>query len=348
MPSTHRQLIFAPRPGATTFSPELFELREAPIPKVQDGQVLIRNLVISADPAQVGWLMSATRYAPKVNAGEVMRAWSAGHVVESRHPRFSVGDRVWGTLGCQDYALSDGTGLIPLSQIPADIALSLPLGIAGINGITAHLGIVDVCRTRAEELVVVSTAAGATGSAAVQIARNLGARVIGIAGGANKCRFVRDVLGAADCIDYKSEDVKARLTALCPEGVNVYFDNVGGRTLDAVLANIAHGGRIALCGATAQYAGECASANFGQILRHALTVQGIVMYEHAARFQAISHGLFAGLRSGQLHAHEDLAFGLENVPSALLRLFQGHNLGKQLVVLDGAAQVEPKLTATVN
>lgn len=348
MPSTHRQLIFAPRRAATALSADLFELREAPIPRIQDGHALIRNLVISADPAQVAWLMSSTRHAPKVQPGEVMRAWCAGHVVESRHPRFRVGDRVWGTLGCQEYALSDGTGMIPLGHIPADIALSAPLGIAGINGITAHLGIVDVCRTRAEDTVVVSTAAGATGSAALQIARNLGARVIGIAGGAHKCQFVRDVLGAADCIDYKSHNVAARLAALCPNGIDVYFDNVGGRTLDAVLEHMAHGGRIALCGATAQYAGESTSATIAQILTRALTAQGIVMYEHSARFPAISDALFAGLRSGQLRAHEDLAFGLESVPFAMLRLFQGQNLGKQLVVMNGAAQLEPKLTATSN
>jgi NADPH-dependent curcumin reductase CurA len=339
-----RQLIFTPRPNAT-LGPDLFELRETPIPAVQDGQALIRNLVISADPAQVGWLMTATRYAPKVKAGEVMRAWCAGHVVESRHPRFRVGDRVWGTLGCQDYALSNGTGLIPLSLIPRDIALSAPLGIAGINGITAHLGIVDVCRTRAEDTVVVSTAAGATGSAALQIARNLGARVIGIAGGADKCRFVRERLGAADCIDYKSENVQARLAALCPEGIDVYFDNVGGRTLDAVLANMAHGGRLALCGATAQYAGEPSSASFAHILARALTVQGIVMYEQSARFDAIGAQLYAGLRSGQLQAHEDLVFGLDQVPAALQRLFQGQNLGKQLVVMEDAARFEANLTA---
>ena len=348
MPHTQRQLIFSPRPDTTTLSPELFEPREAPVPRVDDGLMLIRNLVLSADPAQVAWLMSSTRYAPKINSGEVMRAWGAGHVVESQHPRFRVGDRVWGTLGCQEYALSDGTGLIPVSHIPADIALSAPLGIGGINGITAHLGIVDVCRTRAEDVVVVSTAAGATGSAALQIARNLGARVIGIAGGPNKCRFVRDVLGAAECIDYKAEDIAARLAALCPNGVDVYFDNVGGRTLDTLIASMAHGGRVALCGATAQYAGESASASFGEILARALTVQGITMYEHSARFHAISDHLFDGLRSGQLQAHEDLAFGLESVPSALLRLFQGQNLGKQLVVMDGAAHLEPKLTAARN
>lgn len=342
----NRQLIFAPRPHAT-LGPELFELREAPLPELREGQARVRNLLISADPAQVAWIMSASRYAPKVNPGEVMRAWCAGHVVESRHPQLKPGDRVWGTLGCQDYAITDGTGLLPLRQIPADIALSAPLGIAGINGITAYLGIIDICDTRATDQVVVSTAAGATGGAAVQLARNLGARVVGIAGGSAKCRFVREQLGAADCIDYKAEDVAARLTTLCPHGVDVYFDNVGGKTLDTLLGHMAHGGRIALCGASAQYAGEPATgANLSQILARALSVQGYVMYEQQARFEAISCELLAGLRSGQLQAHEDLVFGLQNAPAALLRLFQGQNVGKQLIVMENAAQLEANLTTT--
>jgi NADPH-dependent curcumin reductase CurA len=306
---------------------------------------LIRNLVLSCDPAQVGWLMSDTRYASKLKSGDVMRAWGAGHVVESRHPDFAAGDRVWGTLGWQDYTLSDGTGVLPLRKIAAETALSVPLGVGGINGVTAHIGLVELCRVRAGDQVVVSTAAGATGSAAVQIARNLGARVIGIAGGASKCQFVREQLGAAACIDYKAEAVSARVAELCPSGVDVYFDNVGGATLDAMLAVMAHEGRIALCGASAQYAGEHPSgANLGQVLARTLSLRGFVLYQHLAGFEAISQHLCAAVRSGQLHAREDLVFGLSNAPAALLRLFQGSNLGKQLIVLEQAAEREAHLT----
>lgn len=342
MTNTQRQLVFTPRPRVG-LGPELFELRESAIPEPGSGQVLIRNLILSCDPAQVGWLMRGSRHAPKVAAGEVMRAWGAGHVVASKHPRFRVGDRVWGTLGWQEYSLSDGTGVLPLQQIPGDIALSVPLGVGGINGMTAYIGIVDLCGTAAGEVVVVSSAAGATGSAAVQIARGLGARVIGIAGGARKSAFVREVLGAASCIDYKSESVRD----LCPSGVDVYFDNVGGTTLDAMLGAMADNGRIALCGATAQYAGEpLCGANLRQVLARTLRLQGFVLYQYALRFGRISEQLFDWARAGQLRAYEDLAYGLEAAPGALMRLFQGLNLGKQLVVLEGAREHESNLTAS--
>lgn len=340
MATTQQQLVFAPRPSAG-LGPELFEPREAPIPEPCTGQVLVRNMILSCDPAQVGWLMSGNRYAPKVATGEVMRAWGAGHIVASKHPRFSVGDRVWGTLGWEQYSLSDGTGVLPLQQIPRDIALSVPLGVGGINGMTAYIGLVELCATTARDLVVVSSAAGATGSAAVQIARALGARVIGIAGGARKGAFVRS-LGASACIDYKAESVAER----CPSGVDVYFDNVGGITLDALLGAMADGGRIALCGASAQYAGEPLSgANLQLVLARTLRLQGFMLYQYAARFEHISAQLLDWVRSGQLHAHEDLAFGLAAAPGALMRLFQGLNVGKQLVVLEGAAELEANLTA---
>jgi NADPH-dependent curcumin reductase CurA len=341
MRHTQRQLIFAPRAGAA-LGPELFELREAAIPQPGPGQVLIRTLLLSCDPAQVGWLMSGNRYAPKIVAGDVMRAWGAGHVVASRHPDFQVGDRVWGTLAWQEYVVSDGTGVLPLQHIPHDMALSVPLGVGGINGMTAYIGIIELCATRAGELVVVSSAAGATGGAAVQIARGLGARVVGIAGGPRKQSFVRELLGAVDCIDYKAESMRER----CPPSVDVYFDNVGGATLDALMGTMADNGRIALCGASAQYAGEPLSgASLQQVLARTLRVQGFVLYQYAARFAEISAQLFEWVRSGQLHAYEDLAYGLEAAPSALQGLFRGQNIGKQLVVLEGAAELEPKLTA---
>ena len=289
--------------------------------------------------------MSGHRYAPKVAAGEVMRAWGAGHVVASKHPHFRVGDRVWGTLGWQQYALSDGTGVLPLRQIPRDIALSVPLGAGGINGMTAYIGLVELCGTAAADQVVVSSAAGATGSAAVQIARALGADVIGIAGGARKVSFVRS-LGASACIDYKAESVAERIRGLCPSGVDVYFDNVGGSTLDALLGAMADNGRIALCGASAQYAGEPLSgANLQLVLARTLRLQGFMLYQHAARFEQISERLLEWVRSGELQAHEDLAYGLAAAPGALMRLFQGLNVGKQLVVLEGARELEPNLTA---
>ena len=346
MANTQQQLVFAPRP-TSGLGPELFAQREAPIPEPRSGEVLVQNMILSCDPAQVGWLMSDNRYAPKVATGEVMRAWGAGHVVASKHPRFCVGDRVWGMLGWQQYSISDGSGVLPLRRIPQDIPLSVPLGIGGINGMTAYIGLVELCATKADDLVVVSSAAGATGSAAVQIAHALRARVIGIAGGAHKGSFVRELLGATACIDYKAESVAERTRELCPSGVDVYFDNVGGHTLDALLGAMADCGRIALCGASAQYAGEPLSgANLQRVLARTLRLQGFMLYQHAARFEHISERLLEWVRSGELQAHEDLAYGLEAAPGALMRLFQGLNVGKQLVVLEGAAERESNLSAS--
>jgi NADPH-dependent curcumin reductase len=339
----NRQLVFTPRPDAS-LGPDLFSLRSTAIPSPSSGQVLVRNLVCSCDPTQVGWLMSDTTYARKLEPGQVMRAWCAGHVVDSRHPNFRPGDRVWGTMGWEDYSLSDGTGVLPLTAIPDDIPLSYPLGVTGINGVTAFVGVNDICATRAGDRAVVSTAAGATGSAAVQIARNLGARVIGIAGGPDKCAWLKDVLGVDAGIDYKHDDLAARLTELAPEGVDVYFDNVGGATLDTVLGAMASEGRIALCGATSVYSGGSpAFRNVGQILARTLSLRGFVLFQSLARFDAISERLYQWVREGKLVAKEDIAHGLESAPTALLRLFQGLNVGKQLVQFEGAAELEPKL-----
>jgi NADPH-dependent curcumin reductase CurA len=249
-------------------------------------------------------------------------------------------------MGWEDYTLSDGTGVLPLAAIPDDIPLSYPLGVAGINGVTAFVGVNDICATRTGERAVVSTAAGATGSAAVQIARNLGARVIGIAGGPEKCAWLREALGVEASIDYKHDDLAAQLAELVPDGVDVYFDNVGGATLDTVLGAMAHEGRIALCGATAQYSGASpAFRNVDRILARTLSLRGFVLFQWLSRFDAISAQLYQWVREGKLIAKEDIAHGLESAPTALLRLFQGLNVGKQLVQLEGAAELEPKLSS---
>ncbi|WP_437855512.1 hypothetical protein [Sorangium sp. So ce363] len=217
MSAVSRELVLAPR-ADQPFGPELFELRSAPIPRPRQGEVLVRNPIMSCDHTQVAWLFGGCSCAPRIAAGQVMRAWCAGHVVESRHPRFRPGDRVWGTLGWQDYALSDGEGILPLRKVPDDIPLGCRLGVAGINGVTAHLGLVETAAMRENDTVVVSTAAGATGSAAVQIARILGAHVVAIAGGPEKCRWLEEELRVADTIDYRNEDVAARLPAATLRG----------------------------------------------------------------------------------------------------------------------------------
>jgi NADPH-dependent curcumin reductase len=338
----NRELTFAPRPE----KPFSYDLRIQPLRALQDGEVLVRNLLLSCDPTQMAWLGGGSSYAPPVRPGDVMRAWTAGHVIESRRPGFASGDRVWGTMGWQDYSISDGDGILPLAPVPADIPLSYPLSVTGINGVTAHLGVVDIGGVRAGETVVISTAAGATGSAAAQIARSCGARVIGIAGGKKKCEWLTRGLELAGAIDYKNEDVEARLDELCGGGVDFYFDNVGGPTLDTVLARMAANGRIALCGATSQYGGTPTPLRNGMaMLARTLTVRGMLLMNHLDRFAAISAELTEAARAGSLVAKEDVLHGLENAPGALLRLFEGKNLGKQLVVLEDAASLEPNLLA---
>lgn len=341
-PWLSRELAYAPSPEQGY----AFELRTRAVPALKAGEVLVRNLMFSCDPTQFAWLNGGNSYAPRIRAGDVMRAWAAGRVVASRHPDFEPGQRVWGTCGWQDYSISDGSGILPLAHIPDDIPLSYPLGLTGISGVTAHLGMIEIGRVAVGDTVVVSSAAGATGSVAAQLARNRGARVIGIAGGADKCRWLLDGLQLTAAIDYKSGELEQRLAEHCPNGIDVYFDNVGGPTLDAVLGRMADHGRIALCGATSLYGGSSASLQHGlMILARRLTVRGFVIMDHRDRFAAISAELTAAARSGQLTTREDIAQGLEAAPSALLRLLEGKNIGKQLVQLEAAAS-EPMLCAT--
>lgn len=340
MSSVNRSLVLAPTPE----QPYSFQLRSRPLPTLADGEVLVRNLVLSCDPIQFAWLMGM--HAPALGPADVMRAWSAGIVVQSRRAGFEPGQRVWGTLGWQDFSVDSGAGVLPLAHVPDGIPLSYPLGVTGLNGVSAYLGIAEIGRVVAGETVVVSTAAGATGSAAAQLARNRGARVIGITGSADKCAWLREGLQLSAAIDYKAENLPERLDALCPNGIDVYFDNVGGPTLDIVLARMAPHGRIALCGATSSYAtGPAPLHNGALMLARSLTLRGFMVLDHKDRFEAISEELSAMARAGKLLAREDVAHGLEAAPGALLRLLEGKNLGKQLVVLEGASQYDALLCA---
>jgi len=341
-PSSSRELVYTPTPEQGY----AFELRHRELRPLRAGEVLVRNLLVSCDPTQFAWLNAGSSYAPRIQAGEVMRAWCAGHVVESRHAGFAPGARVWGTLGWQDYSISDGSGSLPLAHVPEGVPLSYPLGLTGINGVTAHIGMLEIGRPAKGETVVVSTAAGATGSVAAQLARNRGARVIGIAGGSEKCAWLRESLKLTAAIDYKSQDLERSLREHCPRGIDVYFDNVGGPTLDTVLAQMADHGRIALCGATSLYAGGSGSLQNGlMLLARRLTVRGFVVMDHRERFAPISAELTDAARRGEVGTREDIVHGLESAPLALLRLLQGHNLGKQLVQLEAASELEPLLCA---
>jgi hypothetical protein len=312
-----------------------FELRESPLPEPAEGQALVRNLFVSFDPAMRGWIEDRPSYVPPVAIGEVMRAQGVAQVLESRHPDLSPGDFVTGTFGWQDYALGGGRGpLGGLAPVPKDVPLSWPLGVLGGTGLTAYFGVLDVGEVARGETVVVSGAAGATGSVASQIARIQGASVIGIAGGERKCAWLREQARLDGVIDYKSEDVGARLTALCPKGIDVYFDNVGGELLDQVLARIAEGARIALCGAISGYndpAGPRPPRNYLNLILRRARMEGFLVLDYVARFAEAQQQLLDWVREEQIAHAEDVQQGLENAPRTFLRLFRGENLGKQLL-----------------
>lgn len=334
MATLNRQVVLS-RLAEWPHTPPEFELRETPMPSPAAGEILVRNHVISCDPTQYAWVDGRDTYMPAVRQGEPMRAWCAGIVIESRHREFEAGDRVWGTFSWQDYVISDGFGIFPVRRIPDDIPLSYPLGATGINGVTAHLGMVTFGAVKAGDTVVVSTAAGATGSIASQIAKLRGARVIGIAGGPEKCAWLKQSLGLDGAIDYHT-NVSAALQQLCPDGVNLYFDNVGGEVLDAVVFNMAEHGRIILCGAISTYGNLAPFKHPMIVLMRRLSLQGFLIFDHRDRFQTAADELTQCVREGRLVVAEDVVEGLEYAPLALRRLFGHKNRGKQLVLIADA------------
>jgi NADPH-dependent curcumin reductase len=332
MTETNRKWVLVARPKGMV-GRESFEWKEEPVPAIADGQFLVRNLWLSCDPTQRGWMERDT-YVPAVPLGEVMRSASAGQVVESRHPGFAKGDFVSGAFGWQDYAVSDGGGLIPPAKIPAGVDLPTALSLFGITGLTAYFGLLDIGQPKAGETVLVSGAAGSTGSFVVQIAKLQGCRVVGIAGGAEKCRWLERELGADATIDYKSENVLARVGELCPKGVDVYFDNVGGEILDAALAHLASGGRIVLCGAISGYndfANMPGIRNYLNLIVRRGSMRGFLLFDYLPRAAEAIGALAGWVKAGKIRDQIDVVDGLENAPDALQRLFTGRNLGKQLV-----------------
>lgn len=337
---TNRQWFLAKRPTGIV-GPEHFEWHEAPRPSISDGEFLVRNIWLSCDAAQRGWMEFDT-YIPALPLGEVMASGSVGRVAQSNHPGFEVGDYVSGAFGWQDYAVSDGSafgGLVPPVKIPDGIEPTAALSLFGITGLTAYFGLLDVGQPKPGDTVVVSAAAGAVGSIVCQIAKLKGHRVVGIAGGPRKCAWVREQLGADDAIDYKSEDFLARLTETCPDGVDVFFDNVGGEVLDGVLANLAGGARIALCGAISGYSGPAsrpALRNHANLIVQRGVMRGFLVFEFLSRTDEAISDLASWWGEGKLNSEIDVVEGLENAPRALRRLFTGENRGKQLVrIADG-------------
>ncbi|MGC8100346.1 NADP-dependent oxidoreductase [Metapseudomonas otitidis] len=324
----NRQFLLAKRPvGPATR--DTFNFVETAVGEPGPGQVLVENLYLSLDPAMRGWMNDAKSYIPPVGIGEVMRALGVGKVIASNHPDFAVGDHVNGALGVQDYFLGEPRGFYKVD--PSKAPLPLYLSALGMTGMTAYFALLDVGAPKAGETVVLSGAAGAVGSVAGQIARIKGCRVVGIAGGADKCRFLVDELGFDAAIDYKAENVAEALKRECPKGVDVYFDNVGGDILDAVLTRLAPRARIVICGAISQYNNKEAvkgPANYLSLLVNRARMEGFVVMDHAAQFADAAREMGGWMASGQLKSKEDVVEGLETFPETLSKLFDGGNFGK--------------------
>ncbi|MEV6316267.1 NADP-dependent oxidoreductase [Streptomyces sp. NPDC051776] len=329
MSRTNHQVRLAARPVGLP-RPTDWDLVEEPVSEPGDGELLVQITHVSLDPAMRGWMNEGRSYIRPVEIGEVMRAGAVGRVIASRHGDFAVGDHVYGSFGVQEYCLSDGTGVI---KVDPDLApLPVYLGTLGMTGMTAYFGLLDIGRPEPGQTVVVSGAAGAVGSVVGQIAKIMGCRVVGIAGGASKCRTIVEELGFDAAIDYKSTDVRKALRAAAPDGVDVYFDNVGGDVLDAVLTRLARGARIVICGAISQYNSVepvKGPTNYMSLLVNRASMTGMVVFDYADRYPEAAARLAEWLAAGKLRTKEDVVDGgVKAFPDTLLRLFRGENLGK--------------------
>ncbi|HUN94091.1 MAG TPA: NADP-dependent oxidoreductase [Burkholderiaceae bacterium] len=328
MTTTNRQFRLAARPVGVPKASD-WSVVEAPVETPGEGEFVVRVVYISLDPAMRGWMNEGKSYIAPVGLGEVMRAGAVGQVIASRHAAFPVGAFVSGAFGVQLFARSDGRGVERVD--PSLAPLPAQLGVLGMPGMTAYFGLLDIGRPRPGETVVVSGAAGAVGAIVGQVARIKGARAIGIAGGEAKCRYLVEELRFDGAIDYKAQDVKAALRDLCPRGIDVYFDNVGGDILDAALARLARHARIVICGAISQYNNTEAvrgPANYLSLLVNRASMTGMVVFDYADRYADARRDIAGWLASGQLKHREDIVRGIDEFPQALLRLFRGENLGK--------------------
>jgi NADPH-dependent curcumin reductase len=332
---TSRRVVLAHRPKAV---PELddFHLEEAPLPALAPGEVMVRTIWLSLDPYMRGRMSDAPSYAPPVRIGDVMEGGTVSEVVASGVDGFDVGDIVVCRAGWQTHFVSDGRGLRKID--PKAAPTSTALGVLGMPGMTAYTGLLDIGKPQPGETVVVAAASGAVGSAVGQIAKIKGCRAIGIAGGAEKCKYVKEVLGFDDCIDHRDVDMGAKLTIACPKGIDVYFENVGGKVFEAVLPLLNPFARIPVCGLISQYnafeeekGGRAMSFLMRNALTKRLTIRGFIVSDFAARYDDFITDMTKWFAEGKLKHRETVEEGLANAPRAFMGMLRGENFGKQLV-----------------
>jgi NADPH-dependent curcumin reductase CurA len=323
--------IGEPRPGD-------WMIEEEAMPEIGPGQFLVRVDMISLDPAMRGWLDDRPSYLPPVGIGEVMRAGAVGEVIASQHPQFPVGMGVQGAFGVQQFAVSDGQGVTRVD--PRLGTPSMYLGVLGITGLTAYFGLFDHGKPKAGDTLVVSAAAGAVGSVVGQIGKINGCRVIGIAGGEEKCAYVKNELGFDDVIDYKNDNLREAFARTCPTGIDIYFDNVGGKILNAALGNLALNARVVICGAISQYNAETPTpgpANYLSVLIRRATMSGFIVFDYVNQYRTAQKRLAAWVAEGQVTAPETIVAGsVRDFPDVLLKLFTGENVGKLVLDISGS------------
>jgi NADPH-dependent curcumin reductase CurA len=331
----NRQVVLASRPVGIPQA-QHFEIRSAPLREPRDGEFVVRNEFLSVDPAMRGWVNAAANYSDPVGIGEVMRSFAVGTVVASRHPAYAEGDHVVGMLGWQEYAVTDPKP-IRRKVGETDLPLSLALGVLGLNGVTAYFALTEVGEPKPGDTVVVSTAAGSVGSAVGQIAKLMGCRTVGIAGGEAKVRLCVDAFGYDAAVDYRAATFDADLARACPAGVDVYFDNTSGPVSDAVLPLLAKHARVVICG-TASVASWDPWPAGPRVERHLLNksarMQGFLIWDYEHRYAEAVTRLAQWVRSGQLRYREEILEGLAQAPDAIAGLYRGENFGKRLIRVD--------------
>jgi NADPH-dependent curcumin reductase CurA len=333
----NRQWLLCRRPSGMVTEAD-FEYREVPVPEADlaAGEILVRNLYLGFDPAMRGWMNDERSYIPPVPLGEPMRAVGVAKVVASENPAYPEGSLVQGMYGWQDYAVARQDDMVPPVPLPDGTPPTMPLSILGMTSLTAYFGLLDVGEPKSGETVLVSGAAGATGSVVAQIAKIKGCRVIGIAGGEEKCQWLLETCGLDGVIDYRNENLTERIATLCPDGVDVFFDNVGGDTLEAGIEHIADFGRIVLCGAISGYNDDepqPGPRNLMYLVARRVKMQGFIVMDYLDRMDEAMHDLLTWVGEDKLAWREDIQEGFENIPATLLRLYDGRNQGKQILKL---------------
>ena len=334
--TSNRQWVLEARPLGRELLLSDFRLEAAPVPEIADGQVLIKTLYMSFDPAQKSWMENIASYMKPIEIGDAMVGTGAGRVIESRHPGFAPGDIVRGLIGWREFVAAEGASL---EKIPPGTSMAASLSLLGSTGKTAYFGLLNVGKPKPGDTLVISGAAGATGSVVGQIGKIAGCRVIGIAGGPEKCAWLTEELGFDGAIDYKAEKVRRGLKALCPDGIDIFYDNVGGEILNDALARINVGARVVICGGISRYNADPRDPeqmppgprNYFNVVFTGATIQGFLLQHYEREYPIAEARLAAWAQAGKIKYKEDVLEGFERAPEALMRLFAGKNFGKQLL-----------------